>query len=275
MKEGVAMMGCYASVIQVEACAANKHRLSVIPVHTAIHFVFSGAGYFNGQRLTAGDGFLHLKDQPGTYYPDPNDPWCYGWMRVGGEDSGYTLAELGIPAILEPPYTFRFTKIAQVRSIMERFDAMGNPLYRAGILREVFSFHPRATAESPNSQKEQWAFLARNEIENSIASTISVTQIALRLRISPSYLRKVYAAVFGISPQEAMIQLRMRRARELLESSAAPVALVAASCGYEDALQFSRIFHKHNGMSPRAYRARVRAREADKIAPSAPPEPES
>ena len=80
------MIGCYASEMMVEQCAADKHRLSVIPTHSAIHYVFSGAGYFNGERLTAGDGFLHLKDRLGTYYPDPNDPWCYGWMRVGGEE---------------------------------------------------------------------------------------------------------------------------------------------------------------------------------------------
>ena len=248
------MIGCYASEMMVEQCAADKHRLSVIPTHSAIHYVFSGAGYFNDERLTAGDGFLHLKDRLGTYYPDPNDPWCYGWMRVGGEESDHSLAEMGISALLDPPYTFHYTGLETVRAIMESYDPMGNMLYRAGVLRLIFSFHPRAKTDAPRSQKEQLAFLAQNEIESGYATPTSVEQIAVRLRISPSYLRKVYGAVFGISPQAALMRLRMRRARELLESDETPIALVAASCGYEDPLQFSRIFHKYQGVSPRAYR---------------------
>ena len=249
------MIGCYASEMMVEQCAADKHRLSVIPTHSAIHYVFSGAGYFNGQRLIAGDGFLHLKDQLGTYYPDPTDPWCYGWMRVGGEASVYSLAEMGISALMDPPYVFHYTGLAAVRAIMESFDRMGNMLYRAGMMRLIFSFHPRAKSDTPQSQKEQLAFLARNEIESGYAMSVSVEEIAARLRISPSYLRKIYGSVFGISPQAALMQLRMRRARELLESGETSISLVAASCGYEDPLQFSRIFHKHQGVSPRMYRS--------------------
>lgn len=250
------MTGCYAYQAMVEPCAPDKGKIALIASHSAIHFIFSGAGYFNGRRMTAGEGFLHLKNTFGTYYPDPADPWCYGWLSVGGETSARSLAEMGISALTEPPYTFRFSQPEKIRALLESFDHAGNALYRAGMLRLVFACHPCAQTDRPQSQKERLAMQAQNELRIHYARRdCTVAHVAARLGISPSYLRKLYSAAFGVSPQHALMQLRMDRARELLTAGNATVTVVGASCGYDDVLQFSRIFKKHVGLSPQAYRA--------------------
>ena len=50
--------------------------------------------------------------------------------------------------------------------------------------------------------------------------------------------------------------LRMARARQLLDRTAAPVAEIAREVGYEDPFYFSRRFQRHHGMSPTQFRRR-------------------
>ena len=46
----------------------------------------------------------------------------------------------------------------------------------------------------------------------------------------------------------------MTHARTFLEDFEVPVHFVASSVGYEDALQFSKMFKKHFGVSPKTFR---------------------
>ena len=40
-----------------------------------VHYVLSGKGYFNGNSVTAGHGFLITPGMLEDYYPDEKDPW--------------------------------------------------------------------------------------------------------------------------------------------------------------------------------------------------------
>jgi transcriptional regulator GlxA family with amidase domain len=58
----------------------------------------------------------------------------------------------------------------------------------------------------------------------------------------------------GLSPLGYLQQSRVRRARHLLESTDRTVTSIAAQVGYQDAGTFARLFSRHVGRSPRAYR---------------------
>ena len=47
---------------------------------------------------------------------------------------------------------------------------------------------------------------------------------------------------------------RITKARELLDSTNYPIESIALSCGYSDALVFTKAFHAMKGMSPSKYR---------------------
>ena len=57
-----------------------------------------------------------------------------------------------------------------------------------------------------------------------------------------------------MSPQEYLIETRMRKASDLLGRSNDPVRSVAAECGYDDALAFSKVFKSRFGLNPSEYR---------------------
>ena len=55
--------------------------------------------------------------------------------------------------------------------------------------------------------------------------------------------------------QRYLIGRRMAEAAFLLETSDEPIARIASLVGYETAAAFSKLFHRHHGLSPGRYRA--------------------
>jgi AraC-like DNA-binding protein len=76
--------------------------------------------------------------------------------------------------------------------------------------------------------------------------------------------RSAFAARFtklvGQSMYHYLIGRRMEEAASLLESSDDGIARIAARVGYETAAAFSKVFHRHHGLTPGRYRAVQRSR---------------
>jgi transcriptional regulator GlxA family with amidase domain len=70
-----------------------------------------------------------------------------------------------------------------------------------------------------------------------------------------TFLRRFQKAT-GLRPTEYCQQLRVGKARELLEFTNDAVDQIAWSTGYEDSGAFRKVFHKVMGISPSAYRKR-------------------
>ncbi len=66
------------------------------------------------------------------------------------------------------------------------------------------------------------------------------------------YVKRVTGKTFNA----CLMETRMEKACELLATTTAPVAEIAARVGIDDAAYFSRIFSRHMGMSPVAWRRR-------------------
>ncbi len=78
------------------------------------------------------------------------------------------------------------------------------------------------------------------------------------------YLRKLFKKEMGVTPLEYMTRLRMKKAEALLCAMGArdySVTEIAALCGYDDPLYFSRVFKKAFGVSPSGFADRQGAVE--------------
>jgi AraC-like DNA-binding protein len=71
----------------------------------------------------------------------------------------------------------------------------------------------------------------------------------------PHFIRS-FTAVYGLSPLQYLLQLRISKAAELLENSAMTISQIGDLCGFDDSNYFSRVFRKRMGCSPRPYRNR-------------------
>ena len=82
---------------------------------------------------------------------------------------------------------------------------------------------------------------------------ISLNQIAGNMYLSPFYISKIFKSETGESPIHALIEIRMGKARELLQKEPGlSVQEVAERVGYDDAYHFSKLFKKKFGISPSA-----------------------
>ena len=91
------------------------------------------------------------------------------------------------------------------------------------------------------------------------ATHISLDQIAKNMYLSPVYISKIFKEEMGESPIRYLIQIRLEKAKEILQDeSCGSIRDVAAEVGYEDVYYFSKLFKKYYGIAPAYYKKQVR-----------------
>lgn len=96
----------------------------------------------------------------------------------------------------------------------------------------------------------------QDEIEANVAASLSLHGLAERIHVSVRTLQRRFLAATGTTPAQYQHSLRMARAQSLLETERMSVAEVAQAVGYNDRVAFGRLFKKHAGMTPAAWRQR-------------------
>lgn len=81
-----------------------------------------------------------------------------------------------------------------------------------------------------------------------------IHSLARAVLLSPSRLGHLFKQETGDTVSNTLLSQRMRQASRLLEASNLPVGAIAQALGYNSLYYFSRQFHSHFGVSPRAYR---------------------
>ena len=120
------------------------------------------------------------------------------------------------------------------------------------IIGQLDRQHIRVIAPDPVSQSVRY-------IEEHYRSPITLELLGELLGCSPRQLLRKFRAERNVSPIDYLIGTRLRKAKELLVSTDAPLKDIAESVGYSDSYYFSRLFKKHMGVSPIHYREQRRA----------------
>lgn len=84
----------------------------------------------------------------------------------------------------------------------------------------------------------------------------SPAKLAASVNLSPSRLHQLFKEETGLPPARYLRRLRMRRAKELLETTQLSVKQVMAGVGVNDESHFVRDFKKSCGLTPARYRER-------------------
>lgn len=83
---------------------------------------------------------------------------------------------------------------------------------------------------------------------------LSVAKICEVLFVSDSQLRRTIHKLTGVSPNEYITVLRLKKAKEMLSTTNNSIKDISCACGFTSPYYFSRVFSKSTGMSPSVYR---------------------
>ncbi|MCR4842328.1 MAG: helix-turn-helix domain-containing protein [Eubacterium sp.] len=101
----------------------------------------------------------------------------------------------------------------------------------------------------------------RDLIEERYFEHFTLSQIAEKYHVDPSYLSRVFSRKFGESITAMLTRIRIERAKELMRQKNHTLETVSFEVGYDDYNYFSRVFRKNTGESPREYRKRLEKEE--------------
>jgi len=110
------------------------------------------------------------------------------------------------------------------------------------------------------TEKEAWRDLQAWIAEHPDAD-LSVGALAGRMHLSERQLSRVFRRELGATPADYVEQVRVERARHLLEGGDTPLEQVARGCGFAGAEVMRRAFQRRVRTSPSEYRKRFRMEE--------------
>ena len=128
-------------------------------------------------------------------------------------------------------------------------------------LEQILLLLLRENMEPVSLRKEGYAFESVNKkyvveqiidyFETHYSEKISLDQIAENMYLSSFYISKIFKSETGDTPIRHLIDIRLDRAKKLLESGTeGSIQEVASMVGYDDAYHFSKLFKKKYGISP-------------------------
>lgn len=97
----------------------------------------------------------------------------------------------------------------------------------------------------------------RRDIEEGYMNELGLSMMAERYHLNLTYLSELFKKQLGVTFSDYVVQVRLRRAEELLRDEAMRLSDIAELAGFANASYLSSVFKKRYGLSPSEYRARL------------------
>lgn len=215
--------------------------------YTILHYVISGKGTLelSGEKynISQGQFFIIFEGELAKYYADENDPWDYVWIAFDGI---YMNRMNNLKKHIFNADTERFASFIKLcyESKIDKYSTASFLYYIYGI---YLKNHIKNVSHNYPDE-------IKRIIKLKYMQSITVSEIAKMLNIDKRYMSRIFKEKYGKTVINYMIDIRIKKACELLKDGYS-VADTASMVGYNDSFNFSKMFSKQVGMSPREYKA--------------------
>lgn len=146
------------------------------------------------------------------------------------------------------------TQLMQLHAALERSpSALERDSRFLWVFAQLIARHADAHASlQPIRGRQTWVQQARDYLEDHYAENVTLEQLASFVHVSPFHLLRVFRDAVGLPPHNYLTQVRVRRARQLLQASLRP-AEVALAVGFTDQSHLTRHFKALVGVTPARY----------------------
>ncbi|WP_241675012.1 AraC family transcriptional regulator [Paenibacillus luteus] len=172
----------------------------------------------------------------------------------------YEAVVEGHSALSEHPvYTPPIACVQLMELVVEEFTMrpLGYELACKGLMLQILTLLLRTPLSRTLSQATvHGARLAElmEQIEAAPSQHWTNSAIAKKMNMSVDHAAKLFKQIAGMPPSEFVQSIRHREARKWLRESDLSIERIGDLVGYSDIHYFSRIFRRHEGISPREYR---------------------
>lgn len=237
--------------------------------HYLFHYIVSGSGTLYADdskgttqtyQVTSGQGFMLFPGQITTYIADLKAPWEYVWIEFDGHIAKETIESAGLTrdTPIYRSHSIEFAKKMEDEILFITSHTSESPLHLIGHLYLFLDYLTRSIDSrkitKTDGMRAYYIKEAINFIEQNFSKDITIEDIANCCKLNRSYFGKIFNDTLGKSPQAFLINYRMSKAAELLNTSDLSINEIGIAVGYPNQLHFSRAFKKVYGVSPRTYR---------------------
>jgi AraC-like DNA-binding protein len=225
-------------------------------------------------RMSGGDLFVTFPDEPHSTGPDPEHCGLMFWMILELPESPDNF--MGLPAKQAQAYweglrNFPHRHCSAGPGLQPILDGVfrtaaseQTPLRRArmhlGILEYLLEILLLAQREPVRALSPEMAVVVEH-IERHIDEPLPVERLARESGLSIPRFKSRFRAEAGFPPAEFVLRRRIERASRLLSSTHATVLEIALQCGFTSSQYFASAFRRVTGMSPTAFREKIREKE--------------
>ncbi|TDD24805.1 GlxA family transcriptional regulator [Nonomuraea diastatica] len=224
----------------LRAAAARGCRVASICTGA---FVLAAAGLLDGRRATT---HWHLADQLARDFPGVEvDP------SVLFVDEGDVLTSAGVAAGLDL-CLHMVRRDLGAATAADAARAIVMPLQRSGGQAQFIEHR------DPEGDPDDLAPVLQWMLDN-LDKPLTLADIAAQAAMSTRSLSRRFRAGLGMTPLQWLLDQRVRRSRELLETTGLPVERIARTTGFGSVEALRHHFARQVGTNPRAYRATFRS----------------
>jgi AraC-like DNA-binding protein len=225
-----------------------------------------GVGYpvFRHDRhpVRPGEVFVLNPEESHAGGPATDAPWGYRAIYPSAELLSRTSVEFAGRRARVPEFAGSVVRDRAVADRLRRFHLSCEQPHASRLLRETYLADalvwllrrhgiPRQPLR-PAGREHAGVAVAREYLDQHPQANVSLVALAAVAGLSPYHLCRVFKDRVGLTPHAYQDQLRVRRAKQLLDQEV-PIARAAVEAGYYDQAHLTRHFKRVMGVTPGAY----------------------
>ena len=224
-----------------------------------LHYITSGKGFFLNCEFDETCGYLVTPNELEIIYSDKNDPYeCY-WIMFRGALAPEMLRKCGLT---EHNHVFQFNKNKECSKILQKtlfeiepINEFSEACKMQAAFYEIIAIHTEDLKENSLISNFTVQNIA-DFLQKNFNQQLKINDLAEKFHYSRNYLFTLFKREYGVSPQEYLLTLRIKKAKQLLSYKDKNISVkeVSFAVGFEDPLYFSRIFRKRTGVSPTEFK---------------------
>ena len=165
---------------------------------------------------------------------------------------------------------FSFEQGIDSKSLLYSNHSPAELILLSNSLDDIFSILHQTTVQifeslSVKSQADTISTIHRikNYVHTHVSEDISLESISEVVYLTPNYISSLFKRETGVSFKDYVLQVKIQKAKELLQSNKLKINEIAQAVGYNNSTYFSKVFRRETGRYPSEYRQGIGLKDID------------